>query len=494
MNFFKHFFNFFSYKEDFSYREKIIFLGIFSIITSLVLFNHEMWRDEIQAWLLARDSSNILNLLNNLKYEGHTPLWHLLLFPLTKFQLSISSMQFLSWIIGVLTALIILFISPFGRLEKILFIFGYYFFYEYVILSRNYGISLLLLFLSLHFFSNKKIFLSSIFLSFAALCNVFSLILSSVLGLYFLYKTKFNKIFNVRFIVSIVLYFCTLIFCFLLLYPPEDRAFGLTSNNFVLDLDRFFVVGYKIAHAFFPYTSISFDYLSWNVWSLNPLIASSMFLFSLSFLYRLFCLSNLSFILLSLVALLFFIFQYTIYPASSLRHSGIFFGAYIIFYWISFFEQKPKLNLINSSIYKINSKIYFSSLVLSFLLATYALTFDYFYKFSNSKDAAIYLLKDLNLNDGEDVFVDGSSEGSSVIGYANFNKAFYRQGLRYGSFNKWDKNRLNEGNFSTINFSSFQVLLMSYELVEIPDDFKLTAKFNEKNSVNESFYIYRRKP
>ena len=47
-----------------------------------------------------------------------------------------------------------------------------------------------------------------------------------------------------------LLYSCTLIFCFLLLYPPEDRAFGLTSNNFVLDLDRFFVVGYKIAHAF----------------------------------------------------------------------------------------------------------------------------------------------------------------------------------------------------------------------------------------------------
>ena len=494
MIFFKYIFNLFSNKENFSNHEKIIFLGIFSIVASLVLFNHEMWRDEIQAWLLARDSSNFLNLLNNLRYEGHTPLWHFLLFPLTKLQLSISSMQFLSLIIGILTASVILFISPFDRLEKLLFIFGYYFFYEYVILSRNYGISLLLLFLSLHFFSNKKIFLSSIFLSLAALSNVFSLILSSVLGIYYLYKTKFLKKFDGPFFMGTLLYSCTLIFCFLLLYPPEDRAFGLTSNNFVLDLDRFFVVGYKIAHAFFPYTSISFDYLSWNIWSLNPLIASLMFLFSLSFLYRLFCLSSLSFILITFLALLFFIFQYTIYPASSLRHSGIFFGAYIIFYWISYLEQKPKLNLINSYMYQINSKIYFSSLVLSFLLSIYALTFDYFYKFSNSKDAAIYLVQDLNIDDGEKIFVDGSSEGSSVIGYANFNKAFYRQGLRYGSFNRWDKNRLNEGSFSTINLSSFQVLLMSYELKEIPDDFELTAKFDEKNSVNESFYIYKRKP
>ena len=91
MIFFKYIFNLFSNKENFSNHEKIIFLGIFSIVASLVLFNHEMWRDEIQAWLLARDSSNFLNLLNNLRYEGHTPLWHFLLFPLTKLQLSISS-------------------------------------------------------------------------------------------------------------------------------------------------------------------------------------------------------------------------------------------------------------------------------------------------------------------------------------------------------------------------------------------------------------------
>ena len=158
MNFFKYIFNLFSNKENFSNHEKIIFLGIFSIVASLVLFNHEMWRDEIQAWLLARDSSNFLNLLNNLRYEGHTPLWHFLLFPLTKLQLSISSMQFLSLIIGILTASVILFISPFDRLEKLLFIFGYYFFYEYVILSRNYGISLLLLFYLFIFSQIKRFF------------------------------------------------------------------------------------------------------------------------------------------------------------------------------------------------------------------------------------------------------------------------------------------------------------------------------------------------
>ena len=75
-----------------------------------------------------------------------------------------------------------------------------------------------------------------------------------------------------------------------------------------------------------------------------------------------------------------------------------------------------------------------------------------FTNFQIQKDAAIYLVQDLNIDDGEKIFVDGSSEGSSVIGYANFNKAFYRQGLRYGSFNRWDKNRLNEEVFNNRSF------------------------------------------
>lgn len=47
-------------------------------------FHHEMWRDEIQAWLLARDSTGVFDLLRHMKYEGHPALWHLLLIPITR--------------------------------------------------------------------------------------------------------------------------------------------------------------------------------------------------------------------------------------------------------------------------------------------------------------------------------------------------------------------------------------------------------------------------
>lgn len=489
----RRFFEFISTKKDFSSKDSLKILVIFTLITFLVLVNHEMWRDEIQAWLLARDSSSIINLFSNLKYEGHTPLWHLLLFPLAKMNLPIISMQLLGWTIGLLIAAVILVQSPFSRAEKLLFIFGYYFFYEYVILSRNYGISLLFLFLSLNLFFKKWNFLSLFLLSLSALSNIFSLILSSVLGLYFLYRSDAKKIFSVSFFSGGLIYFFTLSFCFLLLFPPDDRAFGLTSENFVFDLDRFFTVGYKIAHAFLPFTSVSLEYFSWNTWSLNPFIALLIFLTSVSFLIRLYYFSAISFLFLVLVAFLFFVFQYTIYPASSLRHSGIFLGAFIIFYWISILENE-KHNLSKGSfIFKLNSKLYFASLIFSAFLSIYALSFDYIYKFSNAKDAATFLNDNLSSVDGAKIFVDGSSEGSSVIGHANYNQAFYRQGMRYGSFNRWDSERLIEGKLSQIDFSRFEILLMSYKLDEIPSNFELVAEFAEMNPVNENFYIYLKK-
>ena len=46
------------------------------------MMQHAMWRYEMQAWLLARDSQTLGDLFFNLRYEGHPALWHLLLWPL----------------------------------------------------------------------------------------------------------------------------------------------------------------------------------------------------------------------------------------------------------------------------------------------------------------------------------------------------------------------------------------------------------------------------
>src|SRR5919202_3894562 len=54
-------------------------LGLIGILT------HAMWRDELNPWLVARDSNSFVELFQNIKYEGHPGLWYLCLYGLNQF-------------------------------------------------------------------------------------------------------------------------------------------------------------------------------------------------------------------------------------------------------------------------------------------------------------------------------------------------------------------------------------------------------------------------
>ena len=62
---------------------KNIILLIYIIFTLIITLHHEPWRDEAQSWLIAKNL-NILEIINQMKYEGHPCLWHLILLPFAK--------------------------------------------------------------------------------------------------------------------------------------------------------------------------------------------------------------------------------------------------------------------------------------------------------------------------------------------------------------------------------------------------------------------------
>ena len=119
----------------------------FLILGGLTAFNHEMWRDEIQAWLLARDSASFFELFAHLKYEGHPGLWHLCLMPLSRITASPVIMQVFHLLIAGVTVYLFVRYAPFNWLQKFLFCFGYFVLYEYAVIARNYALGLLLLIL-----------------------------------------------------------------------------------------------------------------------------------------------------------------------------------------------------------------------------------------------------------------------------------------------------------------------------------------------------------
>ena len=80
----------------------IFLLIIYILITCTSIFFHEIWRDEAQAWCLARDL-NFIDLYTQTRIEGHPFLWYLTLFPFTKMHLPVEAMQILSTILASLS-------------------------------------------------------------------------------------------------------------------------------------------------------------------------------------------------------------------------------------------------------------------------------------------------------------------------------------------------------------------------------------------------------
>src|SRR4028118_1736800 len=134
----------------------LFFSLIFFFLGLIAILNHSMWRDELNVWLITRDSHSVEELFYNIKYEGHPALWYLCLYLLNQFSSNPVTMQIFHLLIS--TGLIYIFIrfSPFSKLQKVLFAFGYLPFYEYLVISRNYALGILLIFAFCTLFPTRK--------------------------------------------------------------------------------------------------------------------------------------------------------------------------------------------------------------------------------------------------------------------------------------------------------------------------------------------------
>jgi len=123
---------------------RIAIVATFAVVLAVTLWRHEMWRDELQAWMLARDSHSWADLLHNIRYEGHPALWYALLRPLTYVSGRPWPMQILEFVVATTTVGLVVFRAPFTLAQKALFAFGYFPLFEYGVLSRSYALGALL--------------------------------------------------------------------------------------------------------------------------------------------------------------------------------------------------------------------------------------------------------------------------------------------------------------------------------------------------------------
>jgi hypothetical protein len=124
----------------------VVLAFAFFCVTALGIMHHEMWRDEWQAWLIARESGSLLELVANLSDEGHPIGWYLVLFLLSRFTRDPVAMQAVHLVIATASVFLLARFSPLSRLHKVLLAFSYLLAFEYAIIARAYALGVLALF------------------------------------------------------------------------------------------------------------------------------------------------------------------------------------------------------------------------------------------------------------------------------------------------------------------------------------------------------------
>ena len=108
-----------------------------AVINLLFVFVHECWRDEAQAWLIARDNT-LLSLFNITSYEGHPLLWYVILMPFARLGFPYFVLKCISYSIMLFVSGIIIIKAPMKKWIRALFVFSPACLYCYVTPARNY--------------------------------------------------------------------------------------------------------------------------------------------------------------------------------------------------------------------------------------------------------------------------------------------------------------------------------------------------------------------
>ena len=113
---------------------------ILYLLASLVLiFFHEPWEDELQAWCIAQELS-IPEIFHQMRYEGHFALWYLLLKPFSFAGMPVTMLNLLSWLLCAAAAGIFLSGRGFGKTAKVLILFSCPLLYWFTAVARNYAL------------------------------------------------------------------------------------------------------------------------------------------------------------------------------------------------------------------------------------------------------------------------------------------------------------------------------------------------------------------
>lgn len=172
-----------------------IVLAVWLTIVLSVATRHEFWRDEVRPLSLARAASSPLDLYGLTQYEGHPILWFLVLYIGTSIVDTPVVLPVASIIIGFSAVALFMLLSPFPFWFRCLFVFSALPIYEYSVMARNYGISMLLLFVGAVLYRKRLQYpwALAFILALLANTNIHSAILTCLIAASWVWDTVVEK-------------------------------------------------------------------------------------------------------------------------------------------------------------------------------------------------------------------------------------------------------------------------------------------------------------
>jgi hypothetical protein len=127
-------------------RRRLWVLLAWAGLVGLLLLRHAYWRDEVRALSMALQGDTVIDMLRMLRGEGHPAVWYLLLRGAHAVLPTNAVLPLVSTAVALAAALLLVWRSPFGWPVVAALLLGRIGLYEYSVMARNYGISMLLMF------------------------------------------------------------------------------------------------------------------------------------------------------------------------------------------------------------------------------------------------------------------------------------------------------------------------------------------------------------
>jgi hypothetical protein len=494
--------------------------ALFVLLSAVGAFKHELWQDELQAWIIAGESKNFLDLLFNLRFEGHPALWHFLLFVAQFISKMPETMQVVHFLIIISVGWIMVFNSPFTFLQKAAILGGYFFLFEYNIVTRNYAIGLLCLMLILVWFKDYKENRLKLGILFFLMTNsnLYAALLAGVLLLALIIYSLQNADNKISLSNPMVLILLIAIIGFIFsawqIMPNEHNRNYLRYPD-GLDFERIKFSFVNFTKVLIPLPNI--NQITW--WNTNSLISNPMqisngefifsfilFLVPIGWFYK----NRISLLVYVCSSLLITTFTYITW-VPYIRYIGHIYLAIISAWWLNISLDSKKLN---ADIF-FNFKKYGLTLMLIVQLIAGFMAYwgDFKSKFSRVKDTASFILT--NKLDADVMFGYTDYTTTGLCAYLN-KPLFFVQRDTLGKFVYWDDKRnhfmdiktaldsaaskINNkpGNYLFIsslqifvNNNGKQVALLDSVYLNNKTRLVFINKFDKAITGNDNFYLYR---